>query len=98
MKDLNYSVNGMLLCGLDMIPFNPFIHLHEQLAHPYTTRTAIAEKEYAQFCKDYVFYKLKGMSFGAAFCEEFGISDYVLSRLADDTAAAYIAELLCIRH
>jgi lysine/ornithine N-monooxygenase len=35
----------------------------------------ISRKEYEDFCKEYVFEQLKGIKFGEAFCDRFGVDD-----------------------
>lgn len=39
----------------------------------------ITSDDYKRFCKEYVFDKLRDISFGDAFCKRFGIQDIVLS-------------------
>ena len=47
--------------------------------------TPVCKYEYATFCKDYVFEKLKGVSFGVAFQKRFGIKDRVLSMFSEQS-------------
>ena len=49
--------------------------------------TPISKNEYTIFCKEYVFEKLKGISFGVAFQKRFGIRDRVLSMFSNQTDA-----------
>jgi hypothetical protein len=49
--------------------------------------TPVSGHEYATFCKEYVFEKLKGISFGTAFQKRFSIRDRVLSIFTDQTDA-----------
>jgi hypothetical protein len=49
--------------------------------------TPVCKYEYATFCKEYVFEKLKGISFGTAFQKRFGVRDRVLSMFRDQTDA-----------
>lgn len=48
---------------------------------------------YEKFCKDFVFEKLKGKSFGHAFCERFNFNDVFLKALSDSTAKNHIEKL-----
>ena len=40
---------------------------------------SVTKKEYNEFCKEYVFEKLKGINFGTAFQKRFGARDRILS-------------------
>ena len=62
-----------------------------------TSLPTVSRKEYEVFCKEFVFEKLKGKSFGSAFCEKFNIDDYYLTRYSDDTAKYHIEKLGYIR-
>jgi hypothetical protein len=53
----------------------------------------ISRVEYDMFLKEFVFDKLKGKSFGTAFCEKFGFSDIFLKALSDETAKSHIEKL-----
>ncbi len=53
----------------------------------------VNKKEYEIFCKEFVFYKLKGKSFGKAFCERFDFNDIFLKGLSDDVAKDHIEKL-----
>jgi len=70
-----------------------FDYIVNSLAHwandkePFKT---ISKAEYNQFCKDYVFEKLKGVSFGKAFCDRFDIDHFIISSLPNDSAKGYI--------
>jgi hypothetical protein len=44
--------------------------------------TPVSKKEYDMFCKEYVFDKLRGDSFGTAFQKRFNCLDRVLSMFA----------------
>jgi hypothetical protein len=48
---------------------------------------SISKDEYATFCKEYIFEKLKDVRFGVAFQKRFGVRDRVLSILSDQTHA-----------
>ena len=47
----------------------------------------INKNEYAIFCKEYIFEKLKGVNFGVAFQKRFGVRDRVLSMFSEQTHA-----------
>ena len=49
--------------------------------------TPISKEEYAIFCKEYIFEKLKEIRFGAAFRKRFGVRDRVLSMFSEQTDA-----------
>jgi hypothetical protein len=49
-----------------------------------TTNLYISRKDYELFCKEYVFDKLKGISFGNAFCKRFDIRNYAISNMKDE--------------
>lgn len=51
-------------------------------------------EQYEQFKKEYIFEKIKDKHFGKAFCEKFGIQDYMLSNLADENETQYLIEAL----
>ncbi len=57
-------------------------------------KKTITSKQYEQFKKEFVFEKLKGKSFGGAFCEKFQISDYLLSNINNDDEAKFLIEKL----
>ena len=47
--------------------------------------TPISKHEYEIFCKEYIFEKLKGVSFGVAFQKRFGIKDRVLTMFSEQS-------------
>jgi hypothetical protein len=47
--------------------------------------TPISKDEYEIFCKEYIFEKLKGISFGVAFQKRFGIKDRVLTMFSEQS-------------
>jgi hypothetical protein len=47
----------------------------------------ITQDEYATFCKEYIFEKLKGIRFGIAFQKRFGVRDRVLSIFSEQIDA-----------
>lgn len=53
----------------------------------------ISKTEYELFCKEFLFEKLKGDSFGTAFCIRFGFNDTFLKVLSDETAKLHIEKL-----
>lgn len=53
----------------------------------------ISKTEYEIFLKEFVFEKLKGDSFGSAFCIKFGFNDTFLKALSDETAKLHIEKL-----
>lgn len=52
----------------------------------------ISNQDYELFRKEYIFYQLKGMNYGKAFCERFQIDDPVISRLMDTDLAKELIE------
>lgn len=50
----------------------------------------VSKKDYERFCKDYIFMKLKGITFGQAFCERFEIHHFIVASLPGDSAKGYI--------
>lgn len=53
----------------------------------------ISKQDYELFCKEFLFDKIKGKTFGKAFCERFGFNDIFLRRLSDATAKDHIEKL-----
>jgi|APGre2960657373_1045057.scaffolds.fasta_scaffold03828_8 hypothetical protein len=49
--------------------------------------TPISKDEYAKFCKEYIFEKLKEIRFGTAFQKRFGVRDRVLSIFSEQKDA-----------
>lgn len=72
-----------VLCALDKLTNN--------------STKQISNIDYEEFCKEYVFEKIKGKSFGEAFCERFNFNDIFLKNLTDDTAKHHIEILGYIR-
>lgn len=54
-------------------------------AYKDTDFAPISKHEYEIFCKEYIFEKLKGVSFGVAFQKRFGIKDRVLSMFSEQS-------------
>lgn len=50
----------------------------------------ISKKEYEKFCKDFIFEKLKGVSFGKAFCDRFDFDHFIIESLPDESAKGFI--------
>jgi len=48
--------------------------------------------DYAEFYKEYIFDKLKGISLGKSFCKRFSIDNYVLSNIKDEKNAIWHIE------
>jgi len=56
-------------------------------------KKTVSKAEYATFLKEFVFEKLKGKTFGVAFCEKFGFNNIFLKGLSDETARSHIEML-----
>ena len=50
----------------------------------------ITKQEFNDFCKEYIFEQLKGISLGYAFCEKYSEPNYVLSILPNESAKKHI--------
>ena len=59
--------------------------------------TPINKNEYAIFCKEYIFEKLKGVRFSTAFQKRFGVRDRVLSMFSEQVDAMKHVERYYIR-
>lgn len=57
------------------------------------TDKKISKEDYEVFCKEFSFEKLKGKSYGEAFCERFEMDDYILKNLSDKNAKYHIERL-----
>lgn len=53
----------------------------------------ISKKQYEMFCKNFLFDKIKGKSFGRAFCEKFNFNGIFLNSLSDESAKYHIEKL-----
>lgn len=53
----------------------------------------ISKSDYEVFCKEFIFNKLQGKSFGQAFCDRFNFNSVFLKDLSDDTAKYHIEKL-----
>lgn len=76
--------------------FNYFDAFGNMLASGLSERQqpkTISREEYELFRKEYMFEKLKGKTFGEAFCERFNIEDYFLKNFTDGTAKYHIEKL-----
>ena len=74
---MNNFIN--VLSGLEQLTGNP--------------NKKISSQDYELFCKEFVFEKLKNISFGEAFCKRFGFNDMFLKSLSDTTAKHHIEKL-----
>jgi len=54
----------------------------------------ITRNEYESFCKEYIFNKLKGETFGSAFCKRFNIEDRAISNLVGEKFTQDLIEML----
>lgn len=54
----------------------------------------VTRDEYEIFCKEYLFDKLKGETFGLAFCKRFNITDRTISILRSEEFAKQLIESL----
>lgn len=75
-----------------MNPLNPIEYVLQTLKYSskHTEIKPVSRKEYEAFCKEYVFLKLKGISFGLAFCDKFNIDHFIIRSLPNDSAKGYI--------
>lgn len=53
----------------------------------------ISKVEYDEFCREFIFDKIKGKSFAEAFCEKFEFNNTFLKGLSDTTAKDHIEKL-----
>lgn len=56
-------------------------------------RKSVDQREYEIFCNEFIFDKIKGRTFGEAFCKKFGLNDTFLKNLSDQTAREHIEKL-----
>lgn len=56
-------------------------------------KKSVSIKDYEMFCKEFIFEKIKGQSFGSAFCKRFSLNDTFLKNLDDETAKFHIEKL-----
>ena len=54
------------------------------------TSADISLEEYENFCKEFIFDKLRGIKFGRSFCDKFNISHNIIPQLSDEGAKEYI--------
>jgi hypothetical protein len=59
--------------------------------------TPVSQEEYAVFCKEYIFEKLKDIKFGTAFQKRFDVRDRVLSMFSEQSDAMQHIERYYIR-
>lgn len=88
-RDWNCSANTIDICGIDMGVFSDLYHNSTNS----DKSKQISRIEYQQFCDEFVFEKLRGKSFGAAFCDRFGFYNNVLTQLSDKQAKFHIETL-----
>lgn len=79
------------LFGTNMNDFIQVLFGLEKLTN--NNNKKISTKEYELFCKEFLFLKLKEISFGEAFCKKFNFNDTFLKNLSDDTAKEHIEKL-----
>ena len=58
------------------------------------TKVTVSKSDYETFCKEYVFHKLKGETFGRAFCKRFAIDDRAISNLVCEQFTKDLIEVL----
>jgi hypothetical protein len=75
---------------------NPFGYMIQSVQAK-DTHKMVDRSEYEIFCKEYIFEKLKGFSFGYAFCKRFDISNYMISNVTDDSSTKSHIELFYIK-
>ena len=73
---------------------DPFANLVQDINKFSKRKPTITRKQYEEFKKEFIFESLKGVSFGKAFCENFGFSDYLLSNIKHDSEAMFLIENL----
>ena len=73
--------------------FDAFANMMETSILSLRTDKTISKEDYEVFCKEFSFEKLKGKSYGEAFCERFGMDDYILKNLSDSNAKYHIEKL-----
>lgn len=75
---------------------NPFEYLTQSLQAEDTGKM-VNSNEYEIFCKEFIFEKLKGFSFGYAFCKRFDISNFMISNVSNDSTAKLHIEQFYIK-
>jgi len=75
---------------------NPFGYMVQSLQVKDTGKM-VDKGEYEIFCKEYIFEKLKGFSFGYAFCKRFDIPNFMISSVTDDFSAKLHIEQFYIK-
>lgn len=78
--------------SIQFSPVNPFASLYQ--APLSKQKKTITLEAYELFKKEFVFEKLKGVSFGEAFCKKFGIVDNMLSNIKSETEADFLIRSL----
>lgn len=85
-----YLQNTIEICGTKMY-FNTALSGLGQLTN--NQNKQISKKEYELFCKEFLFQRIKGVSFGKSFCKKFKFNDTFLKNLSDETAKYHIEML-----
>lgn len=78
-------------CGIKMNNVFSYLNALEDLTN--NKNKIISNDEYVKFCREFVFNKIKGETFGEAFCKRFGFNDVFLKGLSDNTAKHHIEKL-----
>ncbi len=60
---------------------------------PSKLKKTVSKQDYEVFCNEFGFDKIRGLTFGEAFCERFSITDNILSIMSDDGAKWLIEHL-----
>lgn len=76
---------------------NSFEYMVQSLNQVKNAGQMINKDEYEIFCKEYIFERLKGFSFGNSFCKRFDIVDYLISNVSDDSTAKLHIEQFYIK-
>ena len=77
---------------------NAFDHIVMQLQKPTLHHdTYISRAEYDVSCKEFIFDKLRGLTFGKAFVKRFGIHDTVLDLITDEAYTREHIEIYWIK-
>jgi len=84
-------VSTIEVFGINMNAFGHMVTTLRSDAFKDDDFTSVSKEDYAIFCKEYVFEKLKGVNFGSAFQKRFGVRDRVLSMFSkQEDAMAHI--------
>jgi hypothetical protein len=73
-------------CGIDM-----FDKITKQLELGRDKKNfKISDQEFQEFRKNFLFDQIKGNKLGECFCEKYGITNYVLTILSNESAIVHI--------